>query len=105
MAFSPISVSFGGHTYPISATVTSAQVQRVRNEPTSKDVQKVGIGAAAGAIAGKLFGHSTKATVIGGALGAAAGAGTAVATGNYEGCVPQGGSIAVALNNSVQVHL
>ena len=104
MGFNIMSVSFGGHTYPVSGTTTSAQVERVRNEPTGKDVQKVGIGAAAGAIAGKLLGHSTKATVIGGALGAAAGAGTAVATANYEGCVPQSGTIAVTLNSPVQVH-
>ena len=104
MGFNILAVSFGGQTYPVSGTTTSAQVDRIRNEPTSKDVQKVGIGAAAGAIAGKLLGHSTKATVIGGALGAAAGAGTAVATANYDGCVPQGGNITVALNSSVQVH-
>lgn len=104
MGFRVMSVAFGGHTYPVEATVNSAQVDRVRNEPTSKDVQKVGIGAAAGAILGRVLGKSTKATVIGGAVGAAAGAGAAVATANYEGCVPQGGRIAVTLNSPVQVH-
>jgi hypothetical protein len=105
MGFRVVSVAFGGHTYPLDATVNSAQVDRVRNEPTSKDVQKVGIGAAAGAVLGRIFGGSTKSTVIGGAVGAAAGAGTAVATANYEGCVAQGGQIAVSLNSPVQVHI
>jgi hypothetical protein len=105
MGFRVVSVAFGGHTYPLDATVNSAHVDRVRNEPTSKDVQKVGIGAAAGAILGRVLGRSTKATVIGGAVGAAAGAGTAVATANYEGCVPQGGQIAISLNSPVQVHI
>ena len=69
----------------------------MKDQPTSKDVQKVGIGAAAGAIAGRIFGKSTKATVIGGAVGAAAGAATAAATANYQGCIQSGGPIIVKL--------
>lgn len=98
------SVTFGGHTYPVAASIASAQVDRVKNEPTGKDVQKVATGAAVGAIVGQILGHSTKSTVIGGAVGAAAGAGTAVATANYEGCVPSGGNITIALQEPVQVH-
>ncbi|MGH7616159.1 MAG: hypothetical protein ACREPM_02920 [Gemmatimonadaceae bacterium] len=98
MEFAVNSVSFGGKTYPIEASVASAAVDRVRDESTGKDVQKVGIGAAVGAIAGRIFGKSTKATVIGGAVGAAAGAATAAATSNYQGCIQSGGSIVVKLN-------
>ena len=104
MAFAVRSITFGGHTYPVSATVSSAQVDRVRNQPGSKDAQKVATGAAVGAIVGQILGHSTKSTIIGAGVGAAAGAGTAAATANYEGCVPSGGNITIALNNSVQVH-
>ncbi|MEO7042451.1 MAG: hypothetical protein ABI035_09335 [Gemmatimonadaceae bacterium] len=104
MDFAVRSVTFGGHTYPLSASVASAQVDRVKNQPGSKDVQKVATGAAVGAIVGQILGHSTKSTVIGGAVGAAAGAGTAAATANYEGCVPSGGNISIKLDNSVQVH-
>jgi uncharacterized membrane protein len=98
MEFRVNSVSFNGKTYPVEASIASADVQKIRDEPKSKDVQKVAIGAAAGAIAGRLLGKSTKATVIGGAAGAAAGAGVAVATANYQGCINQGGSIVVTLN-------
>ena len=104
MSFRVKSISFGGHTYPVTATVSSAQVDRVKNEPTGKDVQKVATGAAVGAILGQILGKNTKSTVIGGAVGAAAGAGAAAATANYEGCVPTGGNITIALDNSVQVH-
>ncbi len=104
MGFRVRSITFGGHTYPVSATVSSAQVDRVRNEPGSKDAQKVATGAAVGAIVGQIMGHSTKSTIIGAGVGAAAGAGTAAATANYEGCVPSGGNITIALDNSVQVH-
>ena len=87
----------------MSATVASADIERVKNEPKAKDVQKVATGAAVGAVLGKIFGKSTKATVIGGAVGAAAGAGTAVATANYEGCIPEGGRISITLSEAAQV--
>src|SRR5512132_3674286 len=51
--FAVNSVTFNGHTYPIEATVASAAVDRIKDQPQSKDIQKVAIGAAAGAIAGK----------------------------------------------------
>jgi uncharacterized membrane protein len=90
-------VTFGGKTYPIEATVASAAVDKIKDQPAAKDAQKVGIGADAGAIAGRLIGKSTKATVIGGAAGAAAGAAAAAATSNYQGCINAGGNIVVKL--------
>jgi hypothetical protein len=105
MGFRVVSVNFGGHTYPVSATTTYAQVSKVKNQPTSKDVQKVVGGAAIGAIAGQILGKSTKATVIGGAVGAAAGAGAAAATANYEGCVNSGAKLTATLNSSTQVNI
>jgi hypothetical protein len=105
MGFRVVSVSYGGHTYPVSATTTDAQVSKVKNQPKSKDVQKVVGGAAIGAIAGQLLGKSTKATVIGAAVGTAAGAGAAAATANYEGCVNSGARITAQLNSSTQVQI
>lgn len=105
MGFRVVSVSFGGKTYPVSATTSYAQVDKVRNQPRSKDVQKVVGGAAIGAIAGQILGKSTKATVIGAAVGGAAGAGAAAAGANYEGCVNSGGRITATLNSSTQVNI
>src|SRR6266446_3510548 len=105
MGFRVVSVNFGGHTYPVSATTSYADVSKVKNQPKSKDVQKVVGGAAIGAIAGQILGKSTKATVIGGAVGAAAGAAAAAATANYEGCVNSGGRITATLNSSTQVNI
>lgn len=105
MGFRVLSVSFNGRTYPVSATTSYAQVNKVRNQPKSKDVQKVVGGAAIGAIAGQILGKSTKATVIGAAVGGAAGAGAAAATANYEGCVNSGGRITATLNSSTQVNI
>jgi hypothetical protein len=105
MGFRVVSVNFGGHTYPVSATTSYAQVDKVKNQPKGKDVQKVVGGAAIGAIAGQILGKSTKATVIGAAVGGAAGAGAAAATANYEGCVNSGGRISATLNSSTQVNI
>jgi hypothetical protein len=105
MGFRVVSVSFGGHTYPVSATTNYAQVAKVKNQPKGKDVQKVIGGAAIGAIAGQILGKSTKATVIGAAAGGAAGAAAAAATANYEGCVNSGGRITATLNSSTQVNI
>jgi hypothetical protein len=105
MGFRVVSVNFGGHTYPVSATTSYAQVDKVRNQPRNKDIQKVIGGAAIGAIAGQILGRSTKATVIGAAVGGAAGAGAAAATANYEGCVNSGGRITATLNSSTQVNI
>lgn len=104
MGFRVVSVSFGGKTYPVSATTSYAQVDKIKNQPSGKDAQKVATGAAIGAIAGQILGKNTKSTVIGGAVGAAAGAGAAAATANYEGCVPSGGRITVTLNSGLTVN-
>jgi hypothetical protein len=105
MEFAVKSVNFGGRSYPVSASVADAQVDRVRNQPQSKDVQKVVGGAVIGAIAGQILGKSTKSTIIGAAAGAAGGAGVAAGTANYEGCVPDGGNIVVTLNSPLQVKI
>jgi hypothetical protein len=103
MEFIVRSIAFNGTTYPVTSTVTSAQVDKVRNGDASNDVKKVAAGAVIGAIAGQIFGHHTKSTVIGAATGAAAGAVVAGATGKYDGCVPNGGRISLKLTQPMQV--
>lgn len=103
MEFSVDQVSFAGQSYSINGAVASLPVERVRNQPKSKDVQKVVGGAAIGAIAGQILGKNTKSTVVGAAAGAAAGAATAAATANYEGCVRAGGNFVVRLSDSVTI--
>ncbi|MEP6730252.1 MAG: hypothetical protein ABJE10_06430 [bacterium] len=105
MEFAVKSVNVGGKTYPVSASVASADVDKVRNEPKAKDAQKVVGGAVIGAIAGQILGKSTKGTLIGAAAGAAAGAGVAAGTANYEGCLPDGGNVSVTLNSPLQIRI
>ena len=103
MEFVVRSITFNGKTYPVNSTVTSAQVEKIRNGDASNDAKKVATGAIIGAIAGQIFGHKTKSTVIGAATGAAAGAVVAGATGKYEGCVPNGGRISLKLTQAMVV--
>jgi hypothetical protein len=95
LKFNVVNVEVGGRTYPLEATVQAAATQQ--GERTGKDAQKVATGAAIGAIAGQILGKNTKGTVIGAAVGAAAGTAVAVATANYEGCIPAGGNITISL--------
>ena len=97
------SVTVGGTTYPVNASVTHEDIERVRDEPTEKDVQKVVGGAVIGAVAGKIIGKSAKGAVVGGAAGAAAGAGVAAATANYQGCIAQGSNVTIKLNSSLAI--
>ena len=103
MEFAVNSVEFGGKQYAVEASVSHADVARVRNQPKSADVKKVIGGAAIGAIAGQIIGKNTKSTVIGAAAGAAAGAGAAAATANYEGCVRAGANLVVTLSAPISV--
>ena len=103
MEFVVKSIAFNGTTYPVNSTVTSAQVEKVRNGDASNDGKKVATGAVIGAVIGQIFGHKTKSTVIGAATGAAAGAVVAGVTGKYDGCVPNGGRISLKLNQAMVV--
>jgi hypothetical protein len=103
MEMVPRSIGFNGKTYPLNSTVTYAQVDKVRDATRGDDVRKVATGAAIGAIAGQIFGHHTKSTVIGAAAGAAAGAIAASVTTPVDGCVPSGGRITLRLNQAVMV--
>lgn len=97
------SITVNGKTVPVSSDVTYAQVDRERTTTKAKDAQKVATGAVIGAIAGQILGKDTKSTVIGAATGAAAGTAVAMGTANYDGCIPDGGKITIALTEPVQV--
>jgi hypothetical protein len=104
MEFSVDEVAFGGKSYSLSgSSVSSLPVEKVRNQPKSKDAQKVIGGAAVGAIAGQVLGKNTKSTVIGAAAGAAAGAAVAAGTANYEGCVRAGRNFVVTLGSNLTI--
>ncbi|MHB0964322.1 MAG: hypothetical protein ACYC5V_14065 [Gemmatimonadaceae bacterium] len=103
LAFEPVSVSYAGTDYDISGTATVPNVEIVRAQSTGDQAKKVAIGAAAGAIAGQILGKNTKSTVTGAAVGAAAGGAVAVGSADWNGCLAQGGRVAITLAGPLTV--
>ncbi len=97
------SVRFGGKTYPIDASITNVATETQRESTKGDDAKKVIGGAIAGAVIGQILGKDTKSTVIGAATGAAAGTAIAMGTGDYAGCIPNGGNITIKLNSPAQI--
>ena len=97
------SVRFNGKTYPIDASITAVATETQRESTKGDDAKKVIGGAIAGAVIGQILGKDTKSTVIGAATGAAAGTAVAMGTGDYAGCIPNGGNITVKLNSAAQI--
>lgn len=97
------SISYGGRTYSIQSEVQSASVNKVRTTTRGSDAKKVIGGAVIGAVAGQILGKDTKSTVTGAAAGAAAGTAAAIATGDYAGCINDGGRIVIRLTAPAQV--
>lgn len=103
LAFEPVSLSHGGTDYSISGTAAVPNVEVVRAQSTGDQAKKVAIGAAAGALAGQLLGKNTKSTVTGAAVGAAAGGAVAVGSADWNGCLAQGGRVAITLAGPLTV--
>ncbi|MDQ4079475.1 MAG: hypothetical protein M3125_01850 [Gemmatimonadota bacterium] len=97
------SVRFEGKTYPIDASITAVATETQRESTRGDDAKKVIGGAIAGAVLGQILGKDTKSTVIGAATGAAAGTAIAMGTGDYAGCIPDGGNITIRLNSPAQI--
>ncbi len=98
-----VSVTYGGRTYPLEATVQSVTTERVRSASKGTDAKKVASGAIIGAIAGQILGKNTRGTVIGAAAGAAAGTAAAAATANFDTCINAGAGISATLDAPVTV--
>jgi len=98
LAFAPVSGTIGDATYDVTGTASHGDLETVAAQTTGDQVKKVAVGAAIGAIAGKLLGRKNKDAVIGGVVGAAAGGAVAAGTTDWNGCLPQGGRVNVTLS-------
>jgi hypothetical protein len=70
IALDATSVTVGGQVYPVNARLDPVTHQLHGRGVTAGEAEKVGAGAAIGAVAGRLIGGDTKGAVIGGAVGA-----------------------------------
>lgn len=97
------SVTVGGNTYPIEASVDSVATTRQGRGVTTGDAAKVGAGAVAGAVLGRVIGGNKKGTIIGGVVGGIAGAGVASSTKDADIVLPAGAHIIVRLTKDLTV--
>jgi hypothetical protein len=96
-------VSFGGDSYPLDATVVQANPERVSRSSTGETAGKVAVGAAAGAILGRILGKDTKGAIIGGAVGAAAGTAIAMGTSDVDAVLREGSKMVIKVDSPVSV--
>jgi type IV secretory pathway VirB10-like protein len=91
-----------GRTVPIQASF----IQEGRNE-TRRDAATIGGAAAGGAILGRILsqGNRSRGGVIGAILGAAAGTAIASKTPGEEVVIPEGSTVTLRLDDSVQVRV
>lgn len=98
------SISSGGETYPIDATVVDyPATRRVNRTGRGETAAKVAGGGAIGAVAGRVLGGDRRSAIAGAAIGAAAGTAAAIATANVDTVVDAGSSATVRLDSSVSV--
>ena len=97
------SISFGGKSYGLDASVIEANPQRHTRQSTGQQAGKVAAGAAAGAVLGRVLGKSTGSTVKGAVIGAAAGTAIAMGTADVDVVLPAGSTMRVRLDGPISV--
>lgn len=91
-------ISFGGDTYPIQLTITEANPTTKGRSSTGEKAVKIGGGAAAGAILGRVIGGDATGAIVGGILGGAAGTAIVLGTEDVDAVLEQGSSMTVQLD-------
>ena len=97
------SISWGGRSYDLNATLVEAPVQRDQRTGRGQQAATIGAGAAAGAILGQVLGRDREATLAGAAIGAAAGTAIALGTADVDAVMPAGGRMVIRLDSPVSV--
>lgn len=97
------SVTVGGRTYPVSASITSMAHTLKGRGVGAAEVEKTAAGAVLGGIAGRVIGGNKKGTIIGAVVGGAAGAAIAVQTANRDVVVVAGTPMVITLDEPVTV--
>ena len=97
------SVTVGGQTYPVSATISSMDHTLKGRGVGTTEVGKTAAGAVLGGIAGRVIGGDASGTIIGAVVGGAVGAAVAVETANRDVVVVAGTPMVVTLNEPLSL--
>jgi hypothetical protein len=90
-------VTIGGRPLPVKASVQPVPHELRGRGVTAGEVEKVGVGTAAGAVAGRVITGKTRGAVIGGVIGAAGGAVVAAQTASRDVVVHSGTTVVFTL--------
>ncbi len=96
-------ISFGGESYPLQATVQSAEVEQNNRTSTAESAGKVAVGAAAGAILGQVLGKDRESTLKGAAIGAAAGTAIAMGTSDVDAVLPRDAEVVIRTDQPITI--
>jgi hypothetical protein len=96
-------ISFGNNSYPLEASVVSANPERVSRQTGGQTAGKVAAGAAAGAILGRVLGKDTKSAVKGAVIGAAAGTAIAMGTADVDAVLRAGSVMVIKVDAPIEV--
>lgn len=98
------SVSYGGESHPMDATVVTGPVTRQVNlDSRGERVAKVAAPAAAGAVLGRVLGGNRRGAVIGAVVGAAAGAAASGATADVDTVIDPGATATIRLDGPITI--
>lgn len=97
------SISYGGKSYPLDATVIEAHPEKTTRQSTGQQAGKVAAGAAAGAVIGRVLGKDTKSTLKGAVIGAAAGTAVAMGTSDVDAVLKAGSTVRVRTDGPITV--
>jgi hypothetical protein len=103
LALDVTSVTVRGRVYRVSTRLDPVAHQLQGRGVGTGEVEKVGAGAAIGALAGRLIGGNTQGAVIGGAIGAGGGTAVAVHWASRDVVVPAGTHVGFSLPQSLTV--
>ncbi len=97
------SVTVRGASYPLEASIDSAETVMKGRGVTAAEAGRVGGGAVAGAIAGRIIGKNSKGAIIGGVVGAAAGAAVSAKMRDVDIVLPKGAHVVITLSKPLSV--
>jgi hypothetical protein len=103
LIFQVTAATVRGQRYPMSAEVTSVPHTLKGRGVTAGEVEKVGVGTAIGAVAGRVIGGNATGAVVGGAVGAGGGAVVAVETASRDVVVRAGAPVVITLTGPLTV--
>jgi hypothetical protein len=97
------SVRVRDRSYPLTGEITSLSHTLKGRGVTAGEVEKVAVGTAVGAVAGRIIGGNAKGTIIGAAIGAAGGTVVAVHTASRDVVVAAGTPVGITLTGPFTV--